>query len=112
VAVSSCCTVFDACIVYSVGRRGKFHESTPRRPACYDGSSVILTTQAHYDHVGAHARLKKVSGGRVLVSTADAPIVEGGGEGDYLFGAEFHYPPTKVDATVRDGEVVKVVRSL
>jgi metallo-beta-lactamase class B len=69
---------------------------------------VILTTQAHYDHVGAHARLKTESGARVLVSAADAPIVEGGGEGDYLFGAEFHYPPTKVDATLRDGEVVKV----
>jgi metallo-beta-lactamase class B len=52
---------------------------------------VILTTQAHYDHVGAHTRLKKESGARVLVSAADAPIVEGGGEGDYLFGAEFHY---------------------
>src|SRR4029453_14278571 len=58
---------------------------------------VILQTQAHYDHVRAHARLKKESGGRVLVSAADAPIVEGGGEGDYLFGAEFHHPPTKVD---------------
>jgi metallo-beta-lactamase class B len=69
---------------------------------------VILTTQAHYDHVGAHARLKKESGARVLVAAADAPIVAGGGEGDYLFGPAYHYPPTKVDATVRDGEVVRV----
>ena len=69
---------------------------------------VILTTQAHYDHVGAHARLKKESGARVLVSAGDAPLVAGGGEGDYLFGPEYHFPPTKVDATVKDGEVVKV----
>jgi metallo-beta-lactamase class B len=69
---------------------------------------VILTTQAHYDHVGAHARLQKESGARVLVAGGDAPIVAGGGEGDYLFGPEFHYPPTAVDATIRDGEVVKV----
>jgi metallo-beta-lactamase class B len=69
---------------------------------------VILTTQAHYDHVGAHARLEKESGGRVLVAAADAPIVEGGGEGDYLFGPAYHYPAAKVDATVRDGEVVRV----
>jgi metallo-beta-lactamase class B len=69
---------------------------------------VILTTQAHYDHVGAHARLKRESGARVLVAAADAPIVAGGGEGDYLFGPAFHYPPTKVDATVRDGEVVRI----
>jgi metallo-beta-lactamase class B len=69
---------------------------------------VILTTQAHYDHVAAFARLKKESGARVLVAAGDAPIVEGGGEGDYLFGSAYHYPPTKVDATVRDGEVVRV----
>ncbi len=68
----------------------------------------ILTTQAHYDHVGAHARLKKESNARVLVAAGDAPLVAGGGEGDYLFGPEFHFPPTKVDATVKDGEVVKV----
>ena len=69
---------------------------------------VMLTTQAHYDHVAAFARLKKESGARVLVSAADAPLVEGGGKDDYLFGAEYNFPPTKVDATVRDGEVVKV----
>jgi metallo-beta-lactamase class B len=69
---------------------------------------VILTTQAHYDHVAAHAQLKKETGARVLVAAADAPIVEGGGKGDYLFGPEFHYPPTKVDATIKDGEVVRV----
>ena len=69
---------------------------------------VILTTQAHYDHVGAHARLKKESGARVLVSASDAPLVTAGGKGDYLFGPEYHFPPTKVDATVKDGEVVKV----
>ena len=69
---------------------------------------VILTTQAHYDHVGAHARLKKESGARVLVSAGDAALVAGGGEGDYLFGPAYHFPPTKVDATVKDGEVVKV----
>nr|AIA10997.1 L1_beta_lactamase [uncultured bacterium] len=69
---------------------------------------VILTTQAHYDHVAAHARLKKESGARVLVSTADAPLVAGGGEGDYLFGPAYHFPPTPVDAMVKDGEVVTV----
>jgi metallo-beta-lactamase class B len=69
---------------------------------------VILTTQAHFDHVGAHARLKDESGARVLVAAGDAPVVASGGEGDYLFGSDYHYPPTKVDATVRDGDVVKV----
>jgi metallo-beta-lactamase class B len=69
---------------------------------------IILTTQAHYDHVGAHARLKQESGARVLVAAADAPIVSSGGEGDYLFGPQFHYPPAKVDGIVKDGDVVRL----
>jgi metallo-beta-lactamase class B len=69
---------------------------------------VILTTQAHFDHVAAHARLKRESGARVLVSAADAQLVESGGIGDYLFGASYRFPPTKVDATIADGEVVRV----
>jgi metallo-beta-lactamase class B len=69
---------------------------------------VILTTQAHYDHVGAHAGVQKATGARVLVAEADAPIVAAGGEGDYLFGPSYYYPRVKVDGTVRDGQVVRV----
>ena len=69
---------------------------------------IILTTQAHYDHVGSHARLKQESGARVLVAAGDAPLVEGGGRGDYLFGPEHYFPPAKVDGIVKDGELVKV----
>ena len=67
---------------------------------------IILTTQAHFDHVGAHAKLKAESGARVLVSAADAPVVEGGGKGDYHFGPAYRFPPVKVDGIVGDGEKV------
>jgi metallo-beta-lactamase class B len=69
---------------------------------------IILTTQAHFDHVGAHAGMKKLTGARVLVSAADAPLVEGGGKGDYLFGPAYYFPATKVDGIVKDGEPVRL----
>jgi metallo-beta-lactamase class B len=69
---------------------------------------VILTTQAHYDHVGAHAKLMAASGARVLVSAADAPLVEGGGKGDYLFGPDYYFPPAKVDGVIADGDTVRL----
>ena len=69
---------------------------------------IILTTQAHFDHVGALARLKELTGARVLVSAADAPLVEGGGKGDYLFGPDYYFPATKVDGLVKDGEAVRL----
>lgn len=69
---------------------------------------ILLTTQAHLDHVGAHARLKQVSGARVLAAAADAPQMEGGGKGDHILGPEFSFPPVKVDGLVSDGDVVRV----
>jgi metallo-beta-lactamase class B len=67
---------------------------------------IILTTQAHFDHVGAHARLAEVSGARVLVSAQDAPLVREGGKGDFHFGPDYYFPKVKVDGELHDGEVV------
>ena len=60
---------------------------------------LILTTQAHFDHVGAHAKLKTGSGARVLVSAADAAVVEAGSQ---------DFPATTVDGTVKDGEILRL----
>jgi metallo-beta-lactamase class B len=60
---------------------------------------MILTTQAHFDHVGAHARLKAGSGARVLVSAADAPAMEAGSP---------DFPAVKVDGIVNDGEILRI----
>ena len=44
----------------------------------------------------------------MLVSAGDAPLVEGGGKGDYLFGSTYYFEPTKVDGIVKDGEPVRL----
>jgi metallo-beta-lactamase class B len=74
---------------------------------------VLLTTQAHFDHVGSLAQLKKTSGARVEVMDGDVSLVETGGRTDYLFGdqaasprPDFRFPPVKVDRTLRDGDTV------
>ena len=53
---------------------------------------VLLTTQAHFDHVGSLAALQKASGGKVMVMEGDAALVEAGGKGDYLFGDRSRSP--------------------
>jgi metallo-beta-lactamase class B len=68
----------------------------------------LLTTQAHFDHVGGHARMKHLSGAQVIVSEADAPVVEGGGRGDYHFGPDFHFTPVHVDRRIEDGDTVRL----
>jgi metallo-beta-lactamase class B len=69
---------------------------------------VLLTTQAHFDHVGSLAHFKKLSGGRVEVMDGDVSLVESGGRTDYLFGDsdKFRFEPVKVDRALRDGDTV------
>ena len=69
---------------------------------------VLLTTQAHFDHVGSLAALAKVSGGQVMVMVGDQEIVEHGGKGDYLFGDKETFPPAKVSRVLRDGAPVSL----
>jgi metallo-beta-lactamase class B len=68
----------------------------------------LLTTQAHFDHVGGHARMKAISGAQVIVSEADAPVVEGGGRGDYHFGPSYYFAPAHVDRRIQDGDTVRL----
>ena len=67
---------------------------------------VLLTTQAHFDHVGTLAALAARSGGRVMVMSGDAELVERGGHGDYLFGDKSPFDRVKVARVLKDGEMV------
>lgn len=69
---------------------------------------LLLTTQAHFDHVGAHAWVSKLSGAQVVVSAEDRDVLEGGGRGDYHFGPRYYFPPVKADRIIRDGEVISL----
>jgi metallo-beta-lactamase class B len=73
---------------------------------------VLLTTQAHFDHVGSMAHFKRLSGARVEVMEGDVALLESGGQQDYLFGGKgneaYHYEPVKVDRTLKDGDSVSL----
>ena len=76
---------------------------------------VLLTTQAHYDHVGSLAHFAKLSGARVEVMEGDVGIIESGGRTDYLFGEKadtprptFWFEPVKVQRTLKDGDTVSL----
>lgn len=76
---------------------------------------VLLITQAHFDHVGSLAALKKASGARLEVMDGDVPVIESGGRTDYLFGEGgaqaglgYRFEPVKVDRTLRNGDTVTI----
>ena len=71
---------------------------------------ILLTTQAHFDHVGTHAHFKKLSGARVEAMAGDAKLLRDGGKSDYVFAKDpnYHFAPMAVDRTLKDGDIVTI----
>ena len=69
---------------------------------------VLLISHAHWDHDAGSAMIKQMTGAQYMVMDGDVPVVESGGKADFQYGEdkETHYPPTKVDRVLRDGEKV------
>ncbi len=72
-------------------------------------TKILLTTHAHYDHVGAMAEIKKLTGAKMMINEADASVLADGGKSDYAYGGEFSsFAPVKPDVLLKDGEKVKL----
>ena len=69
---------------------------------------ILLTTQAHFDHVGTLAHFAALSHGSVRIMQGDDRIVADGGASDYLFGPQedLHFTPVKVDVVLKEGDVI------
>jgi metallo-beta-lactamase class B len=63
---------------------------------------ILLNTQAHFDHAAGLARLKEMTGARLMISEPDVPVIESGGRGDFvLTSPEAAFPPVRVDRPLR-----------
>ncbi|MBS1747496.1 MAG: subclass B3 metallo-beta-lactamase [Bacteroidetes bacterium] len=68
---------------------------------------ILLTTQAHYDHLGAMAAIKKQTGAKFLVDAADADVVVTGGKSDYEMGKYgMTFQPVQADGFLNDGDSI------
>jgi metallo-beta-lactamase class B len=71
---------------------------------------LLLATHGHWDHVGAMAEMKRLTGARMLMNEADADMLESGGSLDYRYpqGRGAIYEPVKVDQRLKDGDKVRL----
>lgn len=70
---------------------------------------ILLTTQAHYDHMGAMAAIKRLTGAKMMVDEGDAEVVADGGRSDYSLGGNTStYAPVKVDRLLHSGDTIKL----
>ena len=68
----------------------------------------LLASHAHVDHVQGHARVRQLTGARVLVSEPDAPFVRAGGRGDTYFQDRYLWTACPVDGIVHEGDQVQI----
>ena len=70
---------------------------------------ILLTNQAHFDHVGGFAAIKKQTGARVMVEEMDAPVLADGGNSDFLMGGHgLIFQPVKADRLLHDRDTVQL----
>ena len=72
----------------------------------FDDIRILLTTQAHFDHTGALAAIKKATKASMMVDEKDVIVMEEGGISDYAFGGTVMFAPVKVDRKLHDKEVI------
>lgn len=69
---------------------------------------VIVTSHAHFDHVGGLAALRQATGAPVAVMAQDVKADETGTYAGYENKVAFRFPPVKVDRVLHDGDTVKL----
>jgi metallo-beta-lactamase class B len=74
----------------------------------YEDIRILLNSQAHYDHAAGLAQIKRETGAQLAAMADDAPLLEAGGRGDFLFGDDYPFPPVTVDRRLRDGDVIEL----
>lgn len=75
----------------------------------YQDTQILLLTQAHYDHLGAMAAVKKETGAKLYVDAADAEVLKSGGKADYEMGKYgVTFKPVIPDDILKDKDIVKL----
>ncbi|MBT1687172.1 subclass B3 metallo-beta-lactamase [Dawidia soli] len=70
---------------------------------------ILLTNQAHYDHVAGMAEIKKMTGARMMVQEADAPVLADGGASDFIMGGNGPtFAGVKADRLLHDGDTIRL----
>lgn len=71
---------------------------------------ILLISHGHWDHNAGSAKIKELTGAKYHVMEPDVQVVETGGRSDPNYGhvPTTHYPATKVDRVLHDGDEVRL----
>jgi metallo-beta-lactamase class B len=72
-------------------------------------TKILLNTQAHYDHLGAMAAIKKKTKANLFLNEKDAEVSKDGGKSDYALGGETStFAPIIPDRLLKDSATIKL----
>jgi len=75
----------------------------------YADIKILLTTQAHYDHMGAMAAIKKQTGAQLMVHEKEAEVLKDGGHSDYALGGKgSSFEPVTPDRLLQDSDTIQL----
>ena len=76
----------------------------------FEDIKILLTQQAHWDHVADLAAIKRATGARMLAHEGDVVALEDGGNTDYRFpeGRGAHFEPVIVDEQLQHGDTIEL----
>jgi metallo-beta-lactamase class B len=75
----------------------------------FSDTKILMATHAHFDHVGAVAMIKKMTGAKVMIHKYDATVLEDGGNSDFIFGGKGSlFEPVKADKLLHDKDIVQL----
>lgn len=70
---------------------------------------ILLCTQAHFDHVGAMAEIRRLTGAKMMADAGDVAVLEDGGNSDYVMGGNgAYFKPVKVDSQLHDKDIISL----
>lgn len=69
---------------------------------------VLTATHGHFDHVAGFAALKRLTKAQMVMSEADAQLLESGGKTDFRWGEDptARFEPVTVDRRLKDGDTI------
>ncbi len=67
---------------------------------------IMLSSHAHFDHIGGHAAMTKLTGAKVMAIKQDADALEAGKDLSPL--GDEGWMPVKIDRVLKDGDTVKL----
>ena len=75
----------------------------------YKDIKILLTTQAHYDHLGAMTDIRAATHAKLMANSAELGVLSDGGRSDYEMGGDTSaFKPVKVDRLLHDMDTVSL----